>query len=194
MEDLPMTTTTSNGQRKTLADQIDRLDSILTGLSEALNESVAAAVQDAVGLAVREAVRGVLIELVTNPEALDLLRAALLQPSADGTATIAPEPMPPQEIPVQSSLKQRLGRAWGWAQSCLSATVQACAVRLQMVWRFRGTLALALGLGTVAGVASYFVGPWLAAACGWLGGFLTAVGMQARAAWQRLLEATRSPD
>jgi hypothetical protein len=55
-----MTTTKSNvnGQeRKTLASQIDRLDSILDGLSEALSESVSSAVQEAVSLAVKEAVQ-----------------------------------------------------------------------------------------------------------------------------------------
>jgi hypothetical protein len=37
-----MTTTTMNGQvRRTLASQLDRLDSILDGLSDALNGAVA---------------------------------------------------------------------------------------------------------------------------------------------------------
>ena len=43
-----------NGRaRKTLADQIDRLDRVLDGLAEGLNEAVAMEVQRAVGLAVR---------------------------------------------------------------------------------------------------------------------------------------------
>jgi hypothetical protein len=52
--------------RKTLASQIDRLDSILNGLSEGLNDAVAQAVREAVGLAVQEAVQAVLTELLTN--------------------------------------------------------------------------------------------------------------------------------
>jgi hypothetical protein len=54
-----MTTTTTNADgrtRKSLAEQIDRLDAILDGLGDALSESVAAAVSEAVGRAVKEAV------------------------------------------------------------------------------------------------------------------------------------------
>ena len=72
-----MTTTLTNGrQRKSLADQIERLDSILDGLSDGLNEAVAAAV--------KEAVRAVLTEVLTNPELL-----ARLQPAQ---AIAVPEP------------------------------------------------------------------------------------------------------
>src|SRR6516225_8628043 len=65
-----MTTTTTNPNgrtRKSLAEQIDRLDAILDGLSEALQGAVAAAVQEAAGRAVREAVRAVLAETLTDP-------------------------------------------------------------------------------------------------------------------------------
>src|SRR5262249_50668272 len=49
--------TTTNGQvRKTLASQLDRLDSILDALSDGLNEAVATAVEGAVERAVRQAV------------------------------------------------------------------------------------------------------------------------------------------
>jgi hypothetical protein len=62
------TTTNSNGRtRKSLAEQIDRLDAILGGLSEALEGAVAAAVKEAAGRAVREAVQAVLAEVPTNP-------------------------------------------------------------------------------------------------------------------------------
>src|SRR2546422_122011 len=54
-----MNTTTPNGRvRKSLAEQIDRLDRILDGLADGLNAAVAAAVQEAVRLAVRGALRG----------------------------------------------------------------------------------------------------------------------------------------
>ena len=49
-------TTNTNGQRKSLASQIDRLDALLDGLADGLNGAVAQAVQVAVALAVREAV------------------------------------------------------------------------------------------------------------------------------------------
>ena len=45
-----MTTTTTNGRvRKSLAEQIDRLDQILDGLANGLNEAVAMVVREAVG-------------------------------------------------------------------------------------------------------------------------------------------------
>ena len=64
-----MSTSTMNDDRvrKSLADQIDRLDKILDGLAEGLNEAVADAVRQAVSLAVQEAVRQVLTELLSNP-------------------------------------------------------------------------------------------------------------------------------
>src|SRR5262245_19983946 len=60
-----MTTSMTNGRtRKSLAEQIDRLDMILDGLADALNEAVAQAVKEAVAFAVKAAVA----ETLTNPE------------------------------------------------------------------------------------------------------------------------------
>ena len=82
------TTTIDNGsstssQRKTLASQLDRLDSILDALDIGLKEAVATAVQGAVEQAVREAVtqavtqavQGLIAEVLSNPDALALVRA-----------------------------------------------------------------------------------------------------------------------
>src|SRR3954447_24035713 len=75
-----------NGRaRKTLADQIDRLDRVLDGLAEDLNEAVAAEVQRAVGRAVREAVQAAFKEVLTNPEL-----AARLRPAPPPTVLAAP--------------------------------------------------------------------------------------------------------
>ena len=90
-----MSATLTNGrQRKSLADQIERLDSILDGLSDGLNEAVATAV--------REAVRAVLAEVLTNPELL-----ARLHPVQ---AIAVPEPARPSGC---------LARAWDGARSAL---------------------------------------------------------------------------
>ena len=52
------TTLPANGRaRKSLSDQIDRLDAILDGLAEALTGAVADTVREAVTVAVTEAVR-----------------------------------------------------------------------------------------------------------------------------------------
>src|SRR5437868_7096085 len=54
--------TSSNGrtERKSLAGQLDRLDTILDGLADGLNEAVATAVKEAVVVAVEAAVRELL--------------------------------------------------------------------------------------------------------------------------------------
>jgi hypothetical protein len=65
-----MTTNTINRPRKNLADQIDRLDSILDGLSEGLNEAVTTAVKEAVTSGVQQAI----VEVLTNAELQQLLR------------------------------------------------------------------------------------------------------------------------
>ena len=89
-------TTTTNGQtRKSLAQQIDRLDAILDGLSEALQGAVADTVKEAVGQAVQEAVRAVLTEVLTNADLKQQLQQAA---------------QPPQEAAGTTSW---LGQAWG---------------------------------------------------------------------------------
>src|SRR3954471_11845352 len=91
-----------NGRaRKTLADQIDRLDRVLDGLAEGLNEAVAAEVQRAVGRAVREAVQAAIREVLTNPEL-----AARLRPSSPTTAPVGG---------TGGRVRSLLGRAAGWA-------------------------------------------------------------------------------
>src|SRR4051794_40805222 len=59
-----MTTTTNGRERKSLANEIDRLDTILDGLAEALNESVAAAVRASVSQIVRETVEASVKEVL----------------------------------------------------------------------------------------------------------------------------------
>src|SRR5438270_324400 len=72
-----------NGRaRKTLADQIDRLDRVLGGLAEGLNEAVAMEVQRAVGRAVREAVQAAIKEVLTSPDLAARLRPPSPPPAA----------------------------------------------------------------------------------------------------------------
>ena len=183
--------------RKTLAAQLDRLDQILDGLSEALNESVASAVQEAVGIAVQEAVQATLAEVLGNPEVLARLHAA--RPAAP-----APRPRPPRV-----SLRERLGQIRAQLAARLQAARQTCREGLgglrqalvsfgrrcrggvDQVWRqcrrlrtLLSPLLVAAGVGLVVGVAAYYAGPWLAALAGGLGGFTTAIAVQA-ALWLR---------
>ena len=92
-----MHTNTNCRKRPNLADQINRLDSMLDGLSEGLNEAVADAVKTAVGAAVKEAVQAVLTEVLANPD----LRATLPFP---GPALPA-EPVP--VAPMATNVERR---------------------------------------------------------------------------------------
>ena len=70
------TATTSNGRppRKSLSDQIEKLDGILDMMAEAIPQVVADSVRQAVGDAVRQAVEASVREALANPT---LLQAAL---------------------------------------------------------------------------------------------------------------------
>jgi hypothetical protein len=96
------TTTTTNGRtRKSLAEQIDRLDAILDGLADALNEAVADAVKDAVTAAVQEAVHAAVVEVLTNAELrkrLGVTQVPAVQPSA----------------PVVVCVADTVRRCWNW--------------------------------------------------------------------------------
>jgi hypothetical protein len=142
--------------RKSLGEQIDRLDGILDGLAEALNGAVADAVRDAVGLAVRQAVESTVRELLGQPE---LLRTALAlhQP---------PEPPAAPEEPAQrrslraallgclkrllsqageraASARSRLRGAWS---SCLAKAKAACGCVRGRCRRLREAAAGAFGV------------------------------------------------
>jgi hypothetical protein len=188
------TTLPSNGsQRKTLASQLDRLDGILDVLGEGLNEAVAAAVQNAVERAVQQAVQqavqGLVAEVLTNPDALALLRVALSPsaPVADVVATPATPPVPD---------RSRSGGFAGWLlrrarQSCQAAGAVAlrCAAAaregLRLVKPYRRPLLLAAGVGTVVAVAACAAGPWVAAPTSWVAGFGTTLAVRASSALKR---------
>src|SRR6516162_6857087 len=121
--------------RKTLASQLDRLDSILDGLREGLNDAVASAVREAVGLAVQEAVQAVLTELLTNPA----LRGQLPRPAEAESA--------PPEDPAnkQGGGKGRLAALCSRVRNKLRSAGRAGAGRLRhagqaaaLAWRLAG--------------------------------------------------------
>jgi hypothetical protein len=162
-----MTTQTqpSNGRTalKSLADQIDRLDTILDGLADALNESVAQAVREVIGQAVAEAVQAAVTEVLSSPE---LLRAALER--------LEPPPAPPalkerikgavkaydrvKELAAQakgkvlqlSSLACAAGKKVGKAVQRLPATLSGIG---KAMWALRRPCAVAVGVGVLCGAA-----------------------------------------
>jgi hypothetical protein len=195
---------TTNGRtRKSLAEQIDRLDGILDGLAEGLNQAVVTAVKEAVGVAVREAVQAVLTEVATNPELLVRLGVPVVQPAPDED-----EPEEPPEDSRRPRLTERLARAAGWVKRRVRATWQAGAtlahqVRqvLSVAWafvteplrRFRGQVLLTLAVGAAVALVAWLAGPWLAAGAGFLGSiavvatdWLRDAAHRLHAAWRRL--------
>jgi hypothetical protein len=142
-----MTTTTTprtdpNGQqRKTLANQIDRLDGILDGLDAAL----AGAVQEAVEQAVKQAVQSVLAEMLTNRELQEQLRQAA-------------QPAPPPEAP--RGQKGTAARFW----EATTDVVRRAVRTVQKAGRGVGMALLAAG-GVAVAVAYAARKKIVAAAC-----------------------------
>jgi len=195
------TTTLDNGVRKTLASQLYRLDTILDGLAENLNEAVAMAaansVKEIVNVAVQEAVRAALVEILTNVEVQK--RLINVQPT-----------------PTIIHLREKAHSCWSWlvraakgtwvkivavaaavgnkVKGMSSSLVRVASTKVQQArkeivrsirkgWmlmtvlaalakRFRTQLLLAVSAGVLVGVVCYFAGREIASiGCG-LAGFL----------------------
>jgi hypothetical protein len=114
-----MSTMTNGKVRKSLADQLDRLDSILDVLGDGLNEAIA----DAVKAAVTTAVQQVLSELLTNSEVLAKLGAAMVQQTGKTAAT--------QAGPKKPGLLQRLGQLKMRLRTAVAKLREACGVGLR---------------------------------------------------------------
>ena len=181
-----MTMTANNGVRKSLSDQIDRLDQVLDGLADGLNGTVAQAVREVVGLAVKEAVHAVLIEVLGNPAMLEKLRGS--------TAVTTPAP----HTTLLARLRCRTC-AWacaGWAHVravCAFGVRQvrnasdAALYRVRMLWHFRGPLVVAVSVGGAAGVAAFFAGPLMTATATAMAGFTATAAAQSVLALRRVL-------
>src|SRR5262245_44160735 len=194
------TTTLNNGVRKTLASQLDRLDMILDGLAENLNEAVAMAatnsVKEIVNVAVQEAVRAALVEILTNVEVQK--RLINVQPAT----------------PTMIQLREKARSCWSWiiratkgtwtkivavtavvgnkVKELGSSLVRVASTKVEQArkeivrsirkgWmlmtalaalakRFRKQLVVAVGVGLLVGVVCYFAGREIASiGCGLTG-------------------------
>jgi hypothetical protein len=181
-----MTTTTTNADgrtRKSLAEQIDRLDAILDGLSDALTEAVAAAVSEAAGRAVQEAVQAVLAEVLSNPALRERALAAESPPAPQADSPSVPRPL--------ARLATWLGaRARSCAQTCLAGLYWACdtAVRVSLLAGSRLRAALLAARAVTAGVAKFTRGQ-LAAVAGRLSAWATGLAAAAGSALRWLVPA-----
>ncbi len=134
-----MTAMLTNGQaRKSLAEQIDKLDHLLDGFGDALNDSVTQAVKDAVGLAVQEAVTTVLREVLANPELLARL------PNVTGNASVENAAAQTTSAPTLG-LGQRLKQVGRWIGRKVAAVKQRCGQLLNAAIENGTALCQALG-------------------------------------------------
>ena len=143
--------------RKTLSDQLDRLDGVIDDLSDGLNQAVAHAVERGVSTAVEKAVQGVLQAALASPEVARQL--ALATPAA---LSVEQEDAPPVE--ERGFLGDMLDRA--------SAGLSRVGGVLVPDGPGRRPLRLAAGVGVLAaaGVGAWLAAPYLVLAAGWLGG------------------------
>jgi hypothetical protein len=172
-----MTTTTTNADgrtRKPLAEQIDRLDAILDGLSQALEGAVATAVQEAAGRAVKEAVQAVLAEALANPALRERALSAESPPAPRADSPSVPRPL--------ARLATWLGaRARSCAQACVAGLCwfRDTAVRLSLLAGGRLRAALLAAGAMAAGVANFTRARLAAVASrlsGWVAGLAAMVG------------------
>ena len=202
------TMSNSRAQRKSLANEIDRLDDILDGLDAALAGSVETAVRDVVGQVVRETVEATVREVLSSPE---LIRAAVAHHTP--TAPVPTQAQAPrrtikdllkeklawlyqQAMEIASQAKRNIASAWLWSldnvrKGCAwmwgrsKDVIQLTSSALRCAWKFRTTTALALGIGTTVGVGAYFAGPIIAGVlCGLGGAAMTAAGMVLWPLWR----------
>jgi hypothetical protein len=210
-------TTNTNGraQRKSLSEQIDRLDAVLDGLAEGINDTVVSAVQEAVQAAVRTAV----VEVLTNDGLQRRLRPAAGPPARRagrlagrawgllrGLARIAAAGWSKAAAAFRKAGARgaeslgldpgaacaRAAAACGLAASAARAAWARVLALRGLAGRFRRPVLVALGVGSAASVLAYLSGPWAAAAAGWLSGFVTTLAVQAGAALRKLLRAPTS--
>lgn len=133
-------TSTLNGkpQRKQLADQLDRLDTIIDALADGLNQAVA----DACREGTRQAVKDVLIEVMSNPE----LRA-LIAPQAVPAAPAPATPPEPKEPGLWTRLKSRIAAARDALTGAATKTKETVAAQ------YKAASDMVTAVGTAAGEA-----------------------------------------
>ena len=193
-----MTITMNNGstQRKQLSSQLDRLDEILDGLAEALNESVASAVKDVVGEVVRESVEATIREVLGNP---DLLQAALAKHklpeakrSVKDVCKNALSALLDKSREAAKTAKCALGSAWGkWAGPLLqrvSVATKMVKTAGKFAWQCRRSCFAALCVGVLCGIGVYHAGPVIASViCGVGSSLATVAGIALAPVWRFMI-------
>ena len=186
-------TATINGkpQRKLLADQLDRLDSIIDALSEGLNGAVADAAREGTRLAVKDAI----IEIMTNPELRALLAPVRELASTPAAPTVASAPAPAMPslwtrmkakaaaiwaavIQAATKAKAAVGDTW----TAVAGTCQAARETVASVGEVlpvKRVLWIAAGVGLAVGLVCLVMPQTAAAAVSAVSVAVNAIAVQA---------------
>jgi hypothetical protein len=184
--------TNGRPQRKQLADQLDRLDSLLDGLSEGLMGAVTDAVRDGTRLAVKDAI----VEILTDPA----LRAKLTQ--AAGTPAAAPAPVVPPPgfwtrmknaaANAAMAVGQTLAGLWRKGQQVVEDAVEA--VRnpvwiLRWIGDLKRLVTIAAATALVVATVSFLAPHVVSAVLSGIAGGVAAVAVQASRWTRRAIDA-----
>jgi hypothetical protein len=189
-----MTTTLNaptNGRvRRSLNDTIGRLDEMIDGLSTAIPETIRDTLQETVSAAVGEGVRAALVEVLSNPEFLGVLRSNLTpEPPAAIPVAVPMPPVSPGLVAKLTVAGATAGRwCWGRLRGAGHATANCArqgvsklvALRqsLESLRQARKPLLLAFAVGGLAAFIALVAPQWVAAALSGLGGACMTVSVQ----------------
>jgi hypothetical protein len=182
----------SNGTRtprRSLNDSIGRLDKMIDGLSEAIPGTIRDTLQESVGVAITEGVRVALVEILSSPEVLAVLRNPV------ASASNSDKPATPRFLFMQSAVAwagASIGKAAQWCQDKVKAAanaaveagfraVAAVASLRQRLWALRTIhkpILIALVIGGLAATAALFAPNWLAATLSGIGGACVTMAIQ----------------
>lgn len=121
-------TMNTNGRpvRKSLAEQLDRLEGVIETLADGLNQTVAEVVKEAVTVAVQQAIEGMIQAVMANPQLLRHLAGQVNAPTANAA----------ESKPTQPSL---LKRAWQWMRTKAGNACTAIKVKARRLVSSVGT-------------------------------------------------------
>ena len=205
-----MTLTLDNGVRKTLASQIDRLDSILDGLAENLNEAVADSVKGAVTVAVQEAVHAALVEILSNAQVRRRLSvqtpvvvrlaekarscwnwlagtAKAVWSKVVATATAAGDKVQAKVRSLVTEATATVRQAPQRVVRCARTGWMLMTTLASLARRFRTQLLVALAVGVLVGVVCYVAGREVASVVCGLAAFIGSLAAEVVSRLRRLL-------
>jgi hypothetical protein len=183
----------SGRQRRSLNDTIGHLDQMIDGLSEAIPGTIRDTLQETVSAAITEGVRAALLEIVTNPDVLTLLRNSLPTPSLLAVPLAPVTPHPSQLRTLLTKVCSSFVTVAQWSKNGVLAVASTVAhgtrtvlnklavlrERLRSLRHARRPLLLALAVGALAVVITLVAPTWVAAVVSGLGGIGVTLAVQA---------------